>query len=133
MVSAVSGVSMALRKGKGFRKLEVVKEAHLLVKLVYKATRNFPRDELLGITSQLRRAVVSVPTNIIEGQARVSHKEFLKFLYIANGSLVEVEYLLGLSMDLGYLSEGRYEVIEDQRRKVAVYLTRLIKSVKASH
>ena len=121
---------VAVRRGKGFRNLEVIKEAHILVKLVYKATKKFPQDELFGMISQLRRAVVSIPTNIIEGQVRTSRKESLKFLYIANGSLVEVEYLWGLSMDLGYVSKEEYEKVEDQRRKVAVYLTRLIKSVR---
>lgn len=121
---------MERRTDKGFRKLEVVKEAHVLVKLVYDVTKSFPRDELFGLTSQLRRAVISIPTNIIEGQARVSRKEFLNFLNIANGSLVEVEYLLGLSLDLGYLKRGDYEKIESQRRKVAVYLTRFIHSLR---
>jgi len=118
------------RSDKGFRKLEVVKEAHFLVKMVYEVTKRFPRDELFGLTSQLRRAVVSVPTNIIEGQARVSKREFLNFLNIANGSLVEVEYLLGLSLDLGYLKREGYEKIEDQRQKVAGYLVNLMRSVR---
>lgn len=121
---------MEARFGKGFRKLEVVKEAHVLVKMIYEATKVFPQDERFGLTSQLRRAVVSVPTNIIEGQARVSKKEFLNFLNIANSSLVEVEYLLGLSMDLGYLKKEDYEKIEDQRQKVAGYLVNLMKSVR---
>ena len=124
---------MEIRANKGFRRLEVVKEAHVLVKMIYEATKSFPRDELFGLTSQLRRAVVSVPTNIIEGQVRVSRKVFLNFLNIANGSLVEVEYLLGLSMDLEYLKKEDYEKIEDQRRKVAVYLTRFIHSVRKNH
>lgn len=124
---------MEIRTGKGFRRLEVVKEAHILVKLVYEVSRTFPRDELFGLTSQLRRAVVSVPTNIIEGQARVGRREFLNFLNIANGSLVEVEYLLGLSLDLGYLKREDYDKIENQRRKVAVYLTRLYRSLRENH
>jgi len=121
---------MEIRTGKGFRRLEVVKEAHILVKMIYEVTKGFPRDELFGLTSQLRRAVVSTPTNIIEGQARASPKEFLNFLNIANGSLVEVEYLAGLALDLGYLKRDDYEKIENQRRKVAVYLTRFIRSVR---
>ena len=133
MASGASIASMEIRIGKGLRRLEVAKEAHLLVKMIYEVTRVFPRDELFGLTSQLRRAVVSVPTNIIEGQARVSNKEFLNFLNIANGSLVEVEYLLGLSLDLEYLKREDYEKIESQRRKVAVYLTRFIHSVRKNH
>lgn len=124
---------MEIRSGKGFRRLEVVKEAHVLVKRIYEVTKGFPRDELFGLISQLRRASISIPTNIIEGQARASKKEFLNFLNIANGSLVEVEYLLGLSMDLGYLKKEDYEKVENQRRKVAVYLTRFTRSLRTSH
>jgi four helix bundle protein len=125
--------SMEIRNRKGFRRLEVVREAHTLVKMVYAATTEFPKNELFGLTSQIRRAAVSIPTNIIEGHARKSPKEFLNFLNIANGSLVETEYLLGLSLDLGYLTKEDYEKVENQRRKVAVYLTRFIKAVRESH
>ncbi len=123
---------MEARFNKGFRKLEVVKEAHVLVKMVYPATKEFPKNELFGLTSQVRRAAVSVPTNIIEGHARKSPKEFLNFLNIANGSLVELEYLLGLSWDLGYLEKVEYDKIEVQRRKVAGYLINLMKSLRRS-
>ena len=116
--------------GKGFRKLKVVGEAHVLVKLVYKATKGFPKFELFGLVSQLRRAVVSVVVNIVEGHARGSDRDFLRFLYIANASLVEVEYLFGLSWELGYIDEEEYKRVENQRRKVAVYLVRLLKKVK---
>ena len=133
MVSGVSVASMEIRAGKGFRRLEVVKEAHLLVKVIYEVTKKFPRDELFGLTSQLRRAVVSVPTNIIEGQARAGRREFLNFLNIANGSLVEVEYLLGLSSDLDYFKKEDYDRIENQRRKVAVCLTRVRRSLRDNH
>ncbi|MCA9405040.1 MAG: four helix bundle protein [Candidatus Omnitrophica bacterium] len=67
----------------GYKKLIVWKEADLLAKLVYKATRNFPKEESYGITSQLRRAIISVPLNIVEGYARGGQKEFKRFLSIA--------------------------------------------------
>ena len=75
--------------------------------------------------------MVLVPTNIVEGCARTSRKEFLQFLSIANGSIVEVEYLLFLSSELGFLKKGKYSEVEDQRRKVAVYLYKFTKSVRS--
>jgi len=123
---------MITNANKGFRRLNVVQEAHVLVKTVYAATAKFPKDELFGLTSQIRRAAVSIPTNIIEGHARKSLKEFLNFLNIANGSLVELEYLLGLSWDLGYLAKSKYNEIEAQRQKVAGYLVNLMKSLRRS-
>jgi four helix bundle protein len=114
----------------GYRKLRIIEEATELVKLVYEITKIFPQSELFGLVSQIRRATVSVPTNIIEGHARVSRKEFLKFLGIANGSVVEVEYLLYLSKELGFIKEKDFLKVEAQRAKVAVYLIKLIKSVR---
>ena len=72
---------------------------------LYEVTRDFPKDELYGLTSQLRRAVISVPSNIAEGAARSSDKEFAQFLYIALGSLAELETQLLIAERLGYLSE----------------------------
>ena len=93
-------------KKKGYRQLDVFNEAHELVLLVYGITRSFPREELFGLISQLRRAVVSVAANIVEGQGRKTKKDFLRFLYMSNGSLIEVEYYLELALDLGYLKKG---------------------------
>ena len=124
--------SMRRDSDRGFRRLDVVKEAHVLVKAVYTETAGFPKGELFGLTSQIRRAAVSVPTNIIEGHARRSRKEFLNFLNIANGSLVELEYLLGLSWNLGYLEKSKYSEVEAQRQKVAGYLVNLMKSLGRS-
>ncbi len=71
---------------------------------VYRLTKSFPPDERYGLTSQLRRAVLSVPTNIAEGSKRHTNPEYARFLNIAEGSLAETEYLLMVSRDLGYLS-----------------------------
>ena len=70
---------------------------------VYRLTKNFPPDERYGLTSQLRRAVLSVPTNIAEGSKRQTNPEYARFLNIAEGSLAETEYLMMVSRDLGYL------------------------------
>jgi four helix bundle protein len=85
--------------------LDVWKSSRELVKLVYLLTKPFPKEELYALTNQIRRSVVSVPSNIAEGIGRQSNKETIHFLYIAKGSLQEVETQLYLSFDLGYISE----------------------------
>lgn len=85
------------------RKLRAFNLADELVLNIYRITRLFPREELLGLTSQMRRAAVSVPSNIVEGCARESQSEYLRFLEIAFGSLRELHYQFGLSERLGYL------------------------------
>ena len=86
--------------------LIVWQESMKLVRLVYQVTREFPREEIYGLTNQLRRAAVSIPSNIAEGAARVGNREFIQFLNIAQGSLSEVETQLLIAKDLGYLKEG---------------------------
>ncbi|WP_044402766.1 four helix bundle protein [Lacinutrix sp. Hel_I_90] len=85
--------------------LEVWKFSRDLVKLVYLLTKSFPNDEIYGLTNQMRRSAVSVPSNIAEGVGRHSNKETIHFLYIAKGFLNEVETQLYLSFDIGYISE----------------------------
>lgn len=85
--------------------LDVWKYSRELVKLVYQLTKPFPKEELYGLTNQIRRCAVSVPSNIAEGIGRQSNKETIHFLYIAKGSLQEVETQLYLSFDLEYISE----------------------------
>jgi len=74
----------------------------------YRETKNFPKDEIYGLTSQMRRAAVSVPSNIVEGCSRESQSEFLRFLEIAFSSLRELHYQFGLSKRLGYLHENNF-------------------------
>ncbi len=88
---------------RGYRDLETWQNAMELVKEVYVATRHFPKDELYGLTSQLRRAAVSIPSNIAEGCGRNSRNELRHFLGQARGSLAEVETQLELARSLGYL------------------------------
>jgi len=76
-----------------------------LVKTVYKVTQGFPKEEIFGLTSQMRRAAVSIPSNLAEGAARNSQKEFIQFLGIAKGSLSELETQLLISAELGYLPQ----------------------------
>ena len=94
-----------------FRKLKVWQKAHRLALSVYAATERFPSDERFGLTSQVRRAAVSVPTNIAEGRARQGDREFRNFLNIAYGSAAEVEYLMILARDLGFLEAQQHDAI----------------------
>lgn len=86
-----------------YSKLQVWQRGHKLVLALYQATQDFPVAERFGLTSQLRRAVLSIPTNIAEGSRRLAPKEYVRFLNIAEGSLSETEYLVQVSRDLGYL------------------------------
>jgi four helix bundle protein len=90
-------------------KLRAFELADELVVAVYKTTQAFPREEVFGLTSQLRRAAVSIPSNIVEGCARHSEAEYLHFLDMAYGSAREVEYQIGLAHRLGYLDAIAHE------------------------
>ncbi len=83
--------------------LDLWNKSHEFVKDIYKVTTDFPKAEMYGLTSQLRRAAVSVPTNVVEGFSRKSTKEYLQFLFHSRGSLEEVRYLLILSKELEFL------------------------------
>ena len=94
-----------------FDKLLVWQRAHLLVLKIYEVTNNFPKEEIWGLTSQIRRAAVSVPSNIVEGKARGSRKDFKRFLLVARGSLEEVKYQSLLAKELKYMNDEQYEEI----------------------
>ena len=86
--------------------LDVWKESILLVKDIYEISSNFPKEEIYGLTLQIRRSATSIPSNIAEGAARNTKKEFLQFLYIALGSLSELETQLIIAKELDYLKSG---------------------------
>jgi four helix bundle protein len=118
------------RDDKGFRKLLVWQRAHELVLSVYKMTEKFPKSEMFALTSQLRRAVVSIPANIAEGQGAGTKPQFVRYLDIAKGSLSEVEYYLVLSKDLEYINAEKYKKAETLRGEVGFLLYRLIGSMR---
>ena len=105
-----------------FKKYDVWKLSHVYTLKVYEITKTFPKEEVYGIISQIRRASSSIPTNISEGCGRDSDAEFNRFLTIALGSASEVEYLIILSKDLNYLEEGSFiklnEDINTIKRKI---------------
>ena len=99
----------------GYRKLLVWQVADELAFAIYQATKQFPGDERYGMTSQLRRAALSVSTNIVEGSGRQGKKELKQFTNMALGSLAEVGYLLGFCHRLGYLTMTGYQELEEKR------------------
>jgi four helix bundle protein len=114
---------------KGFRKLLVWQKAHEWVLLIYKLTENFPKHEVFGLTSQMRRAAVSVAANMAEGYAAGGKGQFGRYLHIAQGSLAEVEYYLILATDLKYIAQSEYEQAESLRAETGFLLHRLIESL----
>ena len=107
------------------------KESIVLVKDIYLLTSKFPDTEKFGLISQLRRASVSIPTNISEGGARNTKKEFIYFLYISCGSLSEVETLLIIATDLNLISKTEFDKIEKQIDRISALLQGLIRKLKS--
>jgi four helix bundle protein len=118
--------------GESYRDLIAWRKAMDLVMDVYRVTQAFPRDELYGLTNQLRRAAVSVPSNIAEGQARFSRKEFHHFLSQARGSLVEIETQLTIAENLGYLGPNQTRSLLDKASELGKILNGLIASIKSA-
>ena len=116
---------------KNFRNLNVWKKSHTLTMKMYKQTKKFPRDETYGLTSQIRRSAVSIPTNIAEGCGRGSDSDFKRFLQIAMGSASELEYLILLSHDLQMLDDESYEIASNEAVEIKKMLSSLINKIKA--
>jgi four helix bundle protein len=116
---------------KDFKELNVWKKAHRLTQRVYQATSTFPREELYGLTSQLRRASVSIPTNIAEGCGRNSDAELARFFEISMGSASESEYLLLLSRDLNLVNRSDYNELTKEVIEIKRMLTSFIKKLRA--
>ena len=119
-----------------FRELVVWQKALGLVKEIYRVTQEFPKEELFGLTSQLRRAAVSVPSNIAEGQGRLTEKEFRQYLGNARGSLAEVETQIIIAKDLDFINDQDFKNLSAMITEVGRVLNGLIASViseKRSH
>lgn len=99
---------------KDYTQLEFWRRSHILAKEIYIKSKGFPPDEKYGLTSQLRRAALSIPTNIVEGCGRESAKELKRFMTIASGSSAEVEYLLLFSLEIGLLSQEQYNNLNNE-------------------
>jgi four helix bundle protein len=114
-----------------FHNLKVWEKAHDLSLTIYKHTASFPREEIYGLTSQIRRSCVSIAANIAEGCGRSGEPEFGRFLQIGLGSASELEYHLLLAADLGYLSESIYKKLTTKVVEIKRMLTSLIQKLKA--
>ena len=117
--------------GLSYRELVAWQKAMKLVTKIYRLTKKFPREELYGLTNQLRRAAVSVPSNIAEGQARLSQKEFAHFLSHSRGSLVEIETQILIAQGLEYVAGEEGEDILDDSAEFGKILNGLIASIKS--
>ena len=113
-----------------YTKIEAWKLADDLTVLIYQITKAFPKEELYGLTSQLRRAASSVPANIAEGSARGTQKDYLHFLYIARASLTEAHYFVHLSKRLGYVGDDKHAELESLFRRTFACLIGLISAVE---
>ena len=117
---------------KTHRDLNVWKESIFFVTDIYTITKTFPKTEIFGIVNQLRRASVSVPSNISEGAARQSQKEFVQFLYIAQGSVAELETQLIISQNLQFINENKLSEIANRLNLIRSQITGLIRHLKQS-
>ena len=115
---------------KTHKDLEVWKKSVSLVTSVYELTKGFPIEEIYGITNQIRRSAVSIPSNIAEGSARKGNKEYMQFLYISLGSLSELETQLIIANNLKYLSDNDFEWIAENMTEIGKMLIGLIRYVK---
>jgi four helix bundle protein len=116
---------------KDFRSLQVWEKSHELTLAVYAVSKNFPKDELFGMTSQIRRATASIPTNIAEGCGRGSDADFSRFLQMAFGSACEVEYHLQLANDLDYIGLETYRKLNEELLSIKRMLASFLSKIKA--
>lgn len=118
------------KSDKGYHRLIIWKKAYELVMEVYAVTKKFPKTEEYGLTSQIRRAAVSVVLNIVEGHRRAGNKEFLHFLNIARASLTEIEASLEICLGLHYLDEADFVKVDNRVNELSYLLNSFITSLK---
>ena len=120
-----------MNKIKTHKDLDVWKESMTLAKEVYRLTKHFPKEETFGLASQMRRAAVSIPSNIAEGAARNSDKEFIQFLHVSLGSLAELETQLLLSRELGFPKDEELSGSVEQIRRMLLGLIKYLRGKTA--
>ena len=115
---------------KPHKKLNLWSDAVDLAQQIYKVTERFPSNEQFGLTSQVRRAAVSIPSNLAEGVVRQTKKEFLNFLHIAKGSLSELDTQLEIARRLEYLDQARWEALDERFEQIDRMLSGLVRSLR---
>jgi len=115
---------------KSHKELHVWKKSMVLVQDIYQLTKSFPREELYGITSQIRRACVAIPTNITEGYQRNHRKEYIQFLYIAKSSASELDTLLDISNNLNLIDRSKFNIVKSLLTEILKMLSTLISKLK---
>ena len=118
---------------KNYKELKVWEKSYQLCLEIYRTSKKFPKHEIYGLISQIRRAALSIPSNIAEGYGRKTTPEYLRSLYIAYGSVCELETQILLSGDLGYLNEISLSKLQEKLGEVERMLKALIKSLENKH
>lgn len=113
-----------------FKKLLIWQKSMSLITKIYISTSNFPKEEIFGLTSQIRRSSISIPSNIAEGLGRESNKEFLRFLNISIGSLFEMQTQLEIAKNIAYLNENEFNILYEDSREVERMLVSFMKKIK---
>lgn len=113
-----------------FRSLLIWQKSMVLTTKIYFSTNNFPKEEIFGLTSQIRRSSVSIPSNIAEGSGRESDKDFLRFLNISTGSLFEMQTQLEIAKNIAYLNQEEFNNLYEDSREVERMLVAFIKKIK---
>lgn len=113
-----------------FRKLIIWQKAMNLVTKTYHSTKKFPKEEIFGLTSQIRRCSISIPSNIAEGHGRESNKEYLRFLNISIGSLFELQTQLEIAKNIDYLTEEDFNTLYEDSREIERMLVSFINKIK---
>ena len=112
-----------------YKELNAYQKGYQLTLQVYEVTKKFPKEEIYGIISQMRRSAISIPSNIAEGYRRNHRKEYIQFLYVAYGSCSELETLLSLSKDLGFLDQESFDKIYFLQEETSKLIRSLINSL----
>lgn len=119
-----------MKEERAHRKLDVWKKSLEFAKDIYEVTKKYPQSEIYGLISQIKRAVVSIPSNIAEGAARKGKKEFLQFINVAQGSISELDTQLELSLMLEYISKDQYDKLMHDLKTISKMLFGLSRSLR---
>lgn len=129
-MSKVASSKIQVSSKASFRKLVAWQKAIILVKAIYQISASFPKEEVYGLTSQLKRAAVSIPSNIAEGSSRQSHVEFIRFINIARGSLAEVETQLEIAKELEFINLEELSALSLKTEEIGRLLSGLRSSLE---